>query len=155
MRTLAATLLVAVAAATASADDKKKDADKAKDAAVKFLKAVNAKDLDAVMKTVGAPFLHRDGDKAGVVKDEAALKVWMKARLAALQETDKLPLAVEGVEPFADARGRIKDAADLKVFDEVVGKDGFAMTAKSEDGKLVPVYVRIKDGKAVVVGYGR
>ena len=155
MRTLAAALLVVFAASVATAADKEKsDADKAKDAAVAFLKAVNARDLDAVMKTVGTPFIYREDNKAAVVKDEAALKGWVKERLSALQDMDKVPLTVENVQPFAKTRDSIKDANDLKAFDEVMGKDGYVMVAKQAD-KLIPLYVRVKDGKALVVGYGR
>ena len=153
MRSLAA-LFVALAAATAPAADTDKDKDKAKDAAVAFLKAVSAKDLDAVLKAAGTPFLYRDGDKTAALKDEAALKTWMKERLDAVQVTDKLPLKVESVQPFADVRGQITDAAERERFDQAVGKTGFVMVATAPDGKAVPLYVRVVDGKARVVGYG-
>lgn len=153
MRSLAV-LFVTLAASTAPAADTDEDKDKAKDAAVTFLKAVKAKDLDAVLKAAGTPFLYRDGDKTAALKDEAALKTWMKERLDAVQVTDKLPLKVEGVQPFADVRKQITDAADRERFDQAVGKGGFVMVATADDGKAVPLYVRVTDGKARVVGYG-
>ena len=47
------TLLALVSSVTMAAD---KDADKAEEAALALLKALKAKDIDAVMKTVDTPF---------------------------------------------------------------------------------------------------
>src|SRR5947209_2239739 len=55
MRTFAAMTALALAGSVATAADT--DADKAKDVTLAFLTAVKAKDLDAVMKTVDAPFV--------------------------------------------------------------------------------------------------
>src|SRR5438067_5607220 len=72
MRTLAAALLLALAASTLSAADK--DEDKAKEVTAAFLKAVKAKDLDAVMKTVDVPFLSDDKDGVKVIEKTEDLK---------------------------------------------------------------------------------
>ena len=150
MRALAVGLLFAFAAAPASAADKNED--KAKEAAVAFLKAVKAKDADAVMKASAAPFAHREGGEIGVVKDEAELKKWIKGKLDEIKDADKVPTEVEKVVPFAELKAKL-EADDQKKVEEVVGKDGFVAMIEV-DGKMVVILVRIKDGKAKVVGIG-
>ena len=150
MRALAVGLLFAFAAAPASAADKNED--KAKEAAVAFLKAVKAKDADAVMKASAAPFAHREGGEIGVVKDEAELKKWIKGKLDEIKDADKVPTDVEKVVPFAELKAKL-EADDQKKVEEVVGKDGFVAMIEV-DGKMVVILVRIKDGKAKVVGIG-
>ena len=150
MRSLAVGLLFAFAAAPASAADKNED--KAKEAAVAFLKAVKAKDADAVMKASAAPFAHREGGEIGVVKDEAELKKWIKGKLDEIKDADKVPTEVEKVVPFAELKAKL-EADDQKKVEEVVGKDGFVAMIEV-DGKMVVILVRIKDGKAKVVGIG-
>ena len=150
MRALAVGLLFAFAAAPASAADKNED--KAKEAAVAFLKAVKAKDADAVMKASAAPFAHREGGEIGVLKDEASLKKWVKGKLDEIKDADKVPTEVEKVVPFAELKAKL-EADDQKKVEEVVGKDGFVAMIEF-DGKMVVILVRIKDGKAKVVGIG-
>lgn len=150
MRSLAVGLLVAFAASPASAADKNED--KAKEAAVAFLKAVKAKDADAVMKASAAPFAHREGGEIGVVKDEAEHKKWIKGKLDEIKDADKVPTEVEKVVPFAELKAKL-EADDQKKVEEVVGKDGFVAMIEV-DGKMVVILVRIKDGKAKVVGIG-
>jgi hypothetical protein len=151
MRALAVGLLVAFVGAPAPAADKNED--KAKEAALAFLKAVKAKDKDAVMKTVAAPFAHREGGEIGVVKDEAELKTWIKGKLDELKDADKVPTELEKVVPFADLKDQIKDEADKKKVEDVVGKDGFVAIIQA-DGKMVVILVKVTDGKAKVVGIG-
>ncbi len=88
-----------------------KDEEKAKEAAVAFLKAVKAKDLDAVMKVSAAPFAHREGGAIEVLKDEDALKKWLKGRLDDLKDTDKVPTSLESFTTFANLKDKIKDEA--------------------------------------------
>jgi uncharacterized Ntn-hydrolase superfamily protein len=151
MRPLAVALLVALAVPVAAAD---KNEDKAKEAAVAFLKAVKAKDADAVLKVSAAPFAYREGDKVNVLKDADALKKWVKEKLDEIKDADKVPTEVSAIHAFADIKEKIKDEAQRKTLEEVVGKDGFVAVV-SADGKMVPILVRIKDGKAAVVGLGR
>ena len=152
MRPLAVALLVAVAAAPVSAADKNED--KAKEAAIAFLKAVKSKDVDAVLKVSAAPFAYREGDKVAVLKDTDALKTWLKEKLDEIKEPDKVPTELAAIHTFADIKDKIKDADQQKTIEEVVGKDGF-IAVVSADGKMIPILVRIKDGKATVVGLGR
>ena len=152
MRLLPVALLVAFAAAPVSAADKNED--KAKEVAIAFLKAVKAKDADAVMKVSAVPFAYRDGDKVAVLKDADALKKWVKEKIDDVKDADKVPTELAAIHPFADVKEKIKDEEQRKTIEEVVGKDGFVAIV-SADGKMVPILVRIKDGKVTVVGLGR
>lgn len=148
---LAVALVVALVPKLGIAADKNEE--KAKETALAFLKAVKAKDADAVLKLSGAPFAHREGGEISVLKDEDSLKKWVKERLEDLKDPDKVPTEIEKMMPFADFKDKIPDEADRKKVEEVVGKDGFvAMT--SFDGRQVVILVRIKDDKAKVVGVG-
>lgn len=151
MRPLAVVLLIAATATPVSAADKNED--KAKEAAVAFLKAVKSKDVDAVLKTTAAPFIYRD-DKLNVLKDTDALKKWLKDKLDEIKDADKVPTELASITTFADIKDKIKDTEQQKQIEEVVGKDGFVAFV-SADGKMIPILVRIKDGKAAVVGMGR
>ena len=152
MRPLAVVLLVAFAAASAPAADKNED--NAKEAAIAFLKAVKSKDVDAVVKVSAVPFAYRDGEKVAVLKDADALKKWLKEKLDEIKDADKVPTDLAAIHPFADIKDKNKEADQQKTIEEVVGKDGF-IAVVSGDGKMIPILVRIKDGKATVVGLGR
>lgn len=152
MRTFAAALLIALAGTLSAAD---KPEDKAKEAAVAFLKAVKSKDVDAVLKTADAPFAYKDGDKVVVLKTTAELKAWLKEKVGEIPDADKVPTTVDAVHTFADLKDKIKDEEQRKVIEGVVGKDGHVAVVATPDGKQVPLLVRTKDGKAVVVGLGR
>jgi hypothetical protein len=141
-----------LAAAPASAADKNED--KAKEAAVAFLKAVKAKDADAVVKVSAAPFAYKDGEDVAVLKDTDALKKWVKERLEELKDTDKVPTEISEFHTWAEIKEKVKNEEHRKKIEEVLGKDGYVAVIMA-DGKMVPVLVRIKDGKAQVVGLGR
>lgn len=152
MRLLAAALVLALAGPPVPAADKNED--KAKEAAVAFLKAVKAKDADAVMKASAVPFAYRDGETLTVLKEADALKKWVKEKLEEIKDADKVPTEVSAVYALADIKDKIKDDEQRKTIEEVVGKDGFVAVV-SADGKMIPILVRVKDGKAAVVGLGR
>ena len=149
MRPLAVALLVAFAAAPCSAADKNED--KAKEAAAAFLKAVKAKDADAVMKVAATPFLYKDGDNLTVIKETDELKKWVKEKLSEIGNTEKVPTEVKTLYTFAEIKDKIKDAAQRKQVEEVLGKDGFVAVVMADD-KMLPILVRVKDGKAAIVG---
>lgn len=150
MRLLAVAVMLGFAVPTAAAADK--DEEKAKEAAVALLKAVKAKDLDAIMKMSGAPFIVKEGDAANkVLKEAADVKAWVKDRLAELNDTSKVPTDVETVVPLADVKDQIKDEAERKTVEEVLGKNGYLAVVKADD-KTVIIGISIKDGKAKVVG---
>jgi hypothetical protein len=154
MRSLAVAMLagfIAVFAAPVSAADKNED--KAKAAVTAFLKAVKAKDVDAVMKVSAAPFAHKDGDDVAILKDTDSLKKWVKERLDEIGDADKVPTEISEFHAFADLKEKVKEELRKKI-EEVVGKDGYIAVIMA-DGKKVPILVRIKGGKAVIVGIGR
>lgn len=151
MRMLAVAVLFAFVASPARADDKAEA--KAKDAAVALLKAIKAKDLDAIMKLSGAPFAYRGEDKKPkVLKETADVKAWVKERLDELKDADKVPTELDKITPFSELRDKIKDEEDRKTLDGVIGKDGFIAFVKTPDDKTVAILVAIKDGKAKIVG---
>jgi hypothetical protein len=143
-------LLVAVALyGSASAADKPED--QAKAAAIEFLKALRTKEPDAVLKLTATPFLYHEGSLA-MHKDAAALKTWVTAKLQEIKDADKVPATVEEVVAFATLKEKIKDEAERALAEEAVGKDGFVAITSTGDGKKVVIPVRIRDGKARVVG---
>lgn len=151
MRLLAVVVLATLVAPVSAAD---KNEDKAKQAATAFLKAVKAKNADAVMKVSAAPFAYKDGDDVAVLKDTDALKKWVKERLDDLKDADKVPTEIAEFHTWAEIKEKVKDDGLRKKLEEVIGKDGFVAMI-SADGKMIPILVRIKDGKAQVVGLGR
>lgn len=150
MRSLAIALTVALTTAPALGADK--DEDKAKEVAVALLKAVQARDADAVMKLTAVPFTYRDGDKPKLIKETADVKAWVKGQLGQLKDGDRVSTEVERVTPFAALREKIPDAAVRRTLEEVIGKHGFMAYSKASGGKQLVVIVRIQDGKAIVVG---
>lgn len=148
MRTLAVLTLFAFATAAVAAD---KPEDKAKAAAVAFLKAVKAKDADAVLKLSDVPFLYKDGSLT-THKDADSLKKWVTEKLSQLGDPDKVPTTIDELLPFAEVKEKIKNEDERKLAEEAVGKDGFVAILSSSDGKKVAIPVRVKDGKAKVVG---
>jgi len=151
VRFTVAALLLAFGAPVGAAD---KNEVKAKEAAVAFLKAIKAKDVDAVVKVSAAPFVTLEDETTSVLKDEAALKTWLKERLEEIKDADKVPTEIDQVIPFADVKGKIKDEAERKTIEDAVGKDGF-VAVFTVDGKMISILVRIKDGKTKVVGVAR
>lgn len=143
---IAATLVFAPAAAAAD-----KPEDTAKAAAVAFLKAVKAKDVDAAVKLTDVPFLYRDGGLA-THKDAAALKTWLKDKFGEVKDPDKVPTTTDEILDFAAVKEKIKDEKERELAEEVIGKDGYVAVVTPDDGKKVGIAIRMKDGKAKVVG---
>src|SRR4051812_15769985 len=100
MRPFAVTLFAALVAFVAPVSAADKNEEKAKEAVTAFLKAVKAKDADAVMKVSAAPFAYKDGEDVTVLKDTDALKKWVKERLAEIGNTDKLPTEADQMHTF-------------------------------------------------------
>jgi len=151
MRALSLVLALGVAVPSVRADEKSEKL--AKDAFGAFLKAVKEKDTDKVMKTVAAPFAHKDGGAVEVIEDEKKLKEWIKDRLGEI-DAEKVPAEFENFQPFEKVKENITDEDDRKKVEKVVGKEGYVATV-SVDGKTVVVVARVKDGKAAVVGVWR
>jgi hypothetical protein len=147
MRPLAAVLLLAFAASPAVAADK--DEDKAKEAALALLKAVKAKDLDAVMKVVDVPFILED---TKVVAKTDELKAALKPLLEDLKP-EKLPDAAGAVLDLPAIRKKLKDREKvLAEVEKVLGKTGYAVVMTRDGKEHGAVLVRIKDGQAKAVG---
>jgi hypothetical protein len=152
MRLFAVVLLVGFMASSASADPNE---DRAKAAAIDFLKALKAKDLDAAMKLSGTPFAYRDGDNLALLKDEDAIKKWLKERLAEIKDPNEIPTKLNGgVFLWADVKEKVRNMEQRKTLEEIVGKDGFVAVTMA-DGKNVPILVRVKDGQAKIVGFAK
>jgi rRNA maturation endonuclease Nob1 len=148
MRYFAIAALFAFASATVAAD---KPEETAKNAAIAFLKAIKSKDVDAVMKLSDVPFVYKD---SGIMvhKEADALKKWLKERLDELKDPEKVPTTIDEMMPFATVKEKIKDASEKELAEEVMGKDGFLAVLATDDGKKVGIAVRLKDGKAKIVG---
>lgn len=153
MRPLAALTVLALVLPLASAADK--DEDKAKEAAVAFLKAVKTKDVDAVLKTTDLPFLVMADGKPKVFEKADEVKADLKEKLETIKDPDKVPTEVEKLTPFADLRDKVKDEDHRKAIEKVLGDGGIIAYTRSSDDKTVAILVRIKDGKAKVVGFGQ
>src|SRR5580698_4670509 len=146
MRFLIVGVFVAFVSPLHAAD---KEEEKAKEAAEAFLKAVAAKDIDAVMKTVDVPFVINFGTpkaKTFEKKDE------LKDALIKLLET----VEPDGIKSFKigkvyDMPGLAKDKGELaEQAEKLVGKSGrMAMLVMGEKEEL-GFLIRFKDGKAFV-----
>jgi hypothetical protein len=153
MRLLTIVALLAFTSATAVAADK--DEDKAKEVTLAFLKAVKAKDLDALMKTVDVPFLKDEKGEAKVIEKIEDLKTDLKAVLEKLKDTDKIPGEVSEVLDLPAIRKKIegkKAEEEFKMIAKVLGDKGYALILGKPDDERGAVLVRIKDGNAKVVG---
>lgn len=149
MRLLAVVTVAALAASPAPAADK--DQDKAKEVTLAFLKAVKAKDLDAVMKTVDAPFLMEDKPEPLAKTDE------VKAALKTLLEKvkpEKVPTDVGAVLDLTAVRKKVEKQKKngAETIEKLIGKNGFVVVVTKDGKEQGAVLVRMKDGQAKVVG---
>lgn len=149
MRLVAALLVVFTASSTFGAD---KDEDKAKEVAAAFLKAVRANDVDAVMKTVDVPFAFDIDGKPEVFTNTDELKSHFK-ELLSKANPDLIADRVGGAIDLSDPDFR-KEASkkELEVIDKIAPK-GFIVKLMQNNLVLDRVLVRVKDGKAKVVGF--
>lgn len=139
-----------------SADDPQKEAPKpeAPPAAVKevldkYLKAVAAHDLKAMAALADAPWLDRDRKVLRGRSDLAkALEV-----VATQLPRDQGRRKVEAF-PYAKARDGIKDQDERKLFDDVLGKDGWLIAVEGDGYPLSvrTILIRFQGGKAAIVG---
>lgn len=150
MRSLAVVLLAGCTfGLTSAAADT--DEDQAKEVAVAFMKAVRAKDLDAIMKTVDYPFMLVVDRKVKLFNKTDDLKAELKMRLEGLKDPEKFPTEADQVIDGTAIRKKIeakKDADLKKSVEMVLGDKSYLVTFKGRGG----LFVRIKDGKAKVVG---
>jgi hypothetical protein len=148
-------LLVLLTAPALAAD---KNEEKARDVTREFLKAMKAKDADAVMKTVGVPFTFGGTDKALKTEEEVKSEWFDFLRTV---EPDRLPDAVGKALDIPTVRKALaamkekdrspRDVAILKHAEGVKG-DAVYLVQLLKDGQgRGGVIVRVKDGKAAVV----
>ncbi len=148
MRILSSLTMLAVCAPLFAAD---KSEDKAKEAAVALLKAVKAKDAAAAMKLSDVPFLYKDNGLA-THKEAADLEKWLTEKVGSVKDADQVPTAIDELLPFAAVKEKVKTDKEKALVEEALGKDGFLAIVAAPDGKKVGIAVRIKDGKARIVG---
>ena len=150
MRLFAVAVLLAFAASPALAADK--DEDKAKEVAVAFLKALKAKDLDAILKTVDVPFLFEDA-KELVTKPDDLKAQWEK--FLPKVKPEKIPSEVGmviDVPAFTKQAVAASEKKEAALVEKLVGKTGYIVFFNPPKGRAMPVLVRIKDGQAKVAG---
>jgi hypothetical protein len=132
-------------------DDPKPEAPPApvKEVLDKYLKALAAKDLKAMTALADVPWLDRDRQ---VVRNRTDLGKALE-RMATQLPKGEGQRKVETF-PYKKMRDQIKDVAERKVLDEMLGEDGWLVTVE-EDGyplSLRTILIRGKVGKAAVVG---
>ena len=144
------------------ADDQKPH-DKAKAAAVAFAKAVNARDVDGMMKVSDVPFyVSLKGQGTDTIRFEKAedLQADMKQCVGKLRADHRLSETVAEVftreEMLKKVKGDVKaDDPEVKLMRQVLSKDGYIIVLGTDQDAPGVVWVAIqKDGKAKVVGGG-
>ena len=152
MRLLAITTLCALATPAFGAD---KDEDNAREAVALFMKALRAKDVDAAVKVADVPFLIWDKEGPQAVEKAEDLKTRIRAKMATLPDPEKVPLAAAELVDLPALRKMAvgkKEAEEIKNLEKVLGAKGYAAFLGKEGPRGGFVLVRIKDGKAAVVG---
>jgi hypothetical protein len=155
--------VVSVSGATRGLADEKPQ-DKAKAVAVAFAKAVNARDVDGMMKLSNVPYYVslKGKDTETVFFDKAEdLKADMKQWVGKLRADHRLSETVAEVltreEMLKKARGVVKaDDPEVKLLREVLNEDGYVVVLGADPNKasaLLLVAIQ-KDGKAKVIAGG-
>jgi hypothetical protein len=162
MRALFIGLFVVFAAPTYGAD---KEEDKAKQVTEVFLKAVIAKDIDAVMKTVDVPFVwNLVAENENTTQEREQLqRVWTEA-LKRIDPAKAMALQVGKVYDMAAfasyAKNNLKGDKAKRLTEraeKLVGKSGYMVmyVVKGEEKEVPGALIRIKDGKAFVASVER
>lgn len=153
---LTAALLAGLVVSSAAAADK--DEDKAKEAAVAFLKALKAKDAATALKLCDVPFILDAPGKDMVIEKTEELKERLTALVEKNKDPDRIPTDVLEVVPADKVRekfGKEGNKAAMDTIEKVLGKSGFVVTFGRDGKRVGGVLVTIKDGKAKVVGIPR
>lgn len=118
-----------------------------REATEQFMKAMKAEDLERVMKAVHVPFFW-DGVKN--IKDREDLKKHF-ADVFADKDLTQLEYKIKEVHTFAKARDTLREK-DRELLKEILNDtDRIVHVVLQRDG--VAVMVRIREGKAQVVGF--
>jgi hypothetical protein len=121
--------------------------EKAKEAALAFLKAIKAKELEGTLKLADVPWLS-NGQQ--IIKDADGLK---KRLVSILRRSQALP---DEVLPISVTYGGIKDMFKEKrqqFADKVLTKDDWAVVVGRKGKATELVWVRVRDGKGKVIGF--
>src|SRR5437763_457288 len=151
-RLLGVALLGALVVSLARAADK--DEDKAKEAILAFVKAVNARDVDAMMKLVDVPFVASSKGKNTVFEKAEDLKADFMRWVGNLPANAKLPdqvIEVRGFEAHLKKAGVEEDEPEVKLARKVVGKNGYVVVLGNNGVTKGAFLVTIKDDKGRVV----
>jgi hypothetical protein len=136
--------------ASGAADDPPKEERLARDAATRFIKALNAKRLDELMKIADVPFWSGDEE---LIEDRDELRKLLKEAVEGMGDRT-FPTEVTQVLTYAEARKKIEDAKTLALLDKLLDRTD-RLVGFGKDGGAPGVLVRIRNGKARVVGGGR
>jgi hypothetical protein len=143
-------LVLPLIAARAADDPTKKEERLAKDAAIRFFEALNAKRLDDLMKIADVPWW---SGEAELVKDRDELRKLLKAVVEQMGDR-KLPTKATQVLTYAQVRKKIDDPKTRAILDKLLDQNG-RWVDFGKDGNGPGVFVRVRQGKARVVGSGR
>jgi len=156
MRALLVGLFVVFASPSYAED---KDEDKAKEVATAFLKAVDAKDIDAVMKTVDVPFVLNFGSPKAKTLDKADELKEAMAKLVKEAEPDLIKSFKIGkvydmpaLAQYAKDKG-VPEIAEQA--EKLVGKSGRMVMIMEKKDETPFVLIRFKDGKALIASLGK
>jgi hypothetical protein len=152
LSTAAAMLLLSSFAGPSQADD---STDKlAKDAVEQILKAYKASDINAIMEAVEVPWFHNGKE---VIKDREQLKREFHKELSREKDRAALQHKITDCVSYKTVRDKLRDE-ERKLADEVVKEDDRVLLVRigkdvaKDQGDKVAFLVRIRDGKAKVVG---
>ena len=155
MRSLLALALFAVASAASAAD---KPEDLAKDAALAFLKAVKARNLDDAVKLTGTPYFVQVGQDGKLLDKADDVKAELKVAFDKPVKEENLPTDVLEVMPAAKAKEMFGPKGKPETFalvEKAMGKDGFVVILGKDGKPRGGFVVAIQDGKAKIVGVPR
>jgi hypothetical protein len=127
-------------------DSKSKDEAAATQVAINFVKALKAKKIDDLMMTVDVPFAWLIDDKFFEKTED--LKKMLQSTLDNSQDTWGI---TTDIIKILDRTEILNLAKGSEVIKKVIGDNGFCVILGNDKAEL-PMLVRIKDGKAKVVG---
>jgi hypothetical protein len=148
----AAVLLAALVVSSAPAADEERQA---KEAAVAFLKAAKAKDVDTMLKYATVPYTSQSMGRPKVCEKESELKGEFTRWVGSLKDTSKLStdvLHVLTLQEAMKAAGLKEGDKDYQRTARVLGKDGLVVVMGKADMPGPLVLVAFKEGRAKVVG---
>jgi hypothetical protein len=115
-----------------------------------FIKAVKARDVDAVMKVADVPWFT---DEKSLIKSRDDLKAYVSKKLEGLKDPDRVPSDIRRVQTWEKFDLKKKLGADeQKLADEALGKNGLIVVVGRDDNDAGFILIRVDGGKAKVVG---